>query len=72
MINRIERDAALERRFQPVMVNEPSVEETILILHGLRSLRAAPQAQISDRHRGCSASLNRYTSQTASSTKQLT
>lgn len=33
----IERDAALERRFQPVMVNEPSVEETILILHGLRS-----------------------------------
>ena len=33
----IERDAALERRFQPVMVNEPSVEETVLILQGLRS-----------------------------------
>ncbi|WP_052128610.1 ATP-dependent Clp protease ATP-binding subunit [Neosynechococcus sphagnicola] len=33
----IERDAALERRFQPVMVGEPSVEETIQILHGLRS-----------------------------------
>jgi ATP-dependent Clp protease ATP-binding subunit ClpC len=32
----IERDAALERRFQPVMVGEPSVEETIEILHGLR------------------------------------
>ena len=32
----IERDAALERRFQPVMVNEPSVEETIEILKGLR------------------------------------
>jgi ATP-dependent Clp protease ATP-binding subunit ClpC len=32
----IERDAALERRFQPVMVNEPSVEETIEILYGLR------------------------------------
>ncbi|MEM6425135.1 MAG: ATP-dependent Clp protease ATP-binding subunit [Cyanobacteria bacterium P01_H01_bin.119] len=32
----IERDAALERRFQPVNVGEPSVDETIEILHGLR------------------------------------
>nr|YP_009315220.1 Clp protease ATP binding subunit [Titanophycus setchellii]SCW23675.1 Clp protease ATP binding subunit [Titanophycus setchellii] len=32
----IEKDAALERRFQPVMVGEPSVEETIEILFGLR------------------------------------
>jgi ATP-dependent Clp protease ATP-binding subunit ClpC len=32
----IERDAALERRFQPVMVGEPSVAETIEILYGLR------------------------------------
>jgi ATP-dependent Clp protease ATP-binding subunit ClpC len=32
----IERDAALERRFQPVMVGEPSVEETVEILRGLR------------------------------------
>ncbi|MBD2101837.1 ATP-dependent Clp protease ATP-binding subunit [Leptolyngbya sp. FACHB-261] len=32
----IERDAALERRFQPVMIGEPSVAETIEILHGLR------------------------------------
>mgnify|MGYP000626521469 CR=1 FL=1 len=32
----IERDAALERRFQPVMVGEPSVDETIEILFGLR------------------------------------
>ncbi|MCX7681038.1 MAG: ATP-dependent Clp protease ATP-binding subunit [Anaerolineae bacterium] len=32
----IESDAALERRFQPVMVEEPSVEETIEILRGLR------------------------------------
>ncbi len=32
----IERDAALERRFQPVNVPEPNVEETIRILHGLR------------------------------------
>ena len=34
----IERDAALERRFQPVQVDEPSVDETILILTGVRSL----------------------------------
>ncbi|MBN8562877.1 MAG: ATP-dependent Clp protease ATP-binding subunit [Leptolyngbya sp. UWPOB_LEPTO1] len=33
----VEQDAALERRFQPVMINEPSIEETILILQGLRS-----------------------------------
>ncbi|HEY9688008.1 MAG TPA: ATP-dependent Clp protease ATP-binding subunit [Coleofasciculaceae cyanobacterium] len=32
----IEKDAALERRFQPVMVEEPSVEETIEIMRGLR------------------------------------
>ncbi len=32
----IEKDAALERRFQPIMVNEPSVEDTISILRGLR------------------------------------
>lgn len=34
----IERDAALERRFQPVMVDEPTVEETIEILQGVREL----------------------------------
>jgi ATP-dependent Clp protease ATP-binding subunit ClpB len=33
---RIEKDAALERRFQPVTVDEPSVEDTISILRGLR------------------------------------
>ncbi|MFM8459983.1 MAG: ATP-dependent Clp protease ATP-binding subunit, partial [Chthoniobacterales bacterium] len=32
----IEKDAALERRFQPVMVKEPSVEDTIAILRGLK------------------------------------
>ncbi|AFZ60359.1 ATPase AAA-2 domain protein [Anabaena cylindrica PCC 7122] len=32
----IERDAALERRFQPILVGEPSIEETIQILYGLR------------------------------------
>ncbi|HEV3123572.1 MAG TPA: ATP-dependent Clp protease ATP-binding subunit [Candidatus Dormibacteraeota bacterium] len=34
----IEKDAALERRFQPVFVEEPSLAETIDILHGIRSL----------------------------------
>ena len=33
----IESDAALERRFQPIIVNEPTVEETIEILRGIRS-----------------------------------
>lgn len=32
----VEKDPALERRFQPIQVNEPSVEDTILILKGLR------------------------------------
>jgi len=32
----IEKDAALERRFQPVMVKEPTVEDTISILRGLK------------------------------------
>ena len=32
----VEKDAALERRFQPIMVDEPTVEETIKILEGLR------------------------------------
>lgn len=32
----IEKDAALERRFQPVMINEPSLEDSIAILRGLR------------------------------------
>src|SRR5579863_2398581 len=37
----IESDAALERRFQPVMVEEPSIEATIAILRGLRTRYAA-------------------------------
>ncbi|MCC6146261.1 MAG: ATP-dependent Clp protease ATP-binding subunit, partial [Anaerolineaceae bacterium] len=32
----IESDAALERRFQPIKVNEPTIEETLQILHGIR------------------------------------
>ncbi len=37
----IESDAALERRFQPVTVDEPTIEETVTILRGLRSRYAA-------------------------------
>ncbi len=45
----IERDAALERRFQPVMVDEPSVEDTISILRGIKSrYEDFHQLQISD------------------------
>src|SRR5207248_9304168 len=33
----IEKDAALERRFQPIQVGEPTVEDTIAILRGLKS-----------------------------------
>ena len=32
----VERDAALERRFQPILVEEPSVEQTLEILHGIK------------------------------------
>ena len=40
----IEKDAALERRFQPVLVDQPSVEDTISILRGLAgALRSAPR-----------------------------
>ena len=45
----IERDPALERRFQQVMVNEPSVEDTIGILRGLKSrYEAHHKVQIND------------------------
>ncbi|MFT4064494.1 AAA family ATPase [Paraburkholderia sp.] len=45
----IEKDAALERRFQPVFVPEPSVEQTIVILRGLRDkLEAHHQVTFSD------------------------
>ena len=47
----IEKDAALERRFQPVMVEEPTLEQTIEILFGIRErLRAPPPGQ--DHRRG--------------------
>jgi ATP-dependent Clp protease ATP-binding subunit ClpC len=45
----IERDAALERRFQPVMVDEPSLEDTVQILRGIKSrYEDFHQLQISD------------------------
>ncbi len=45
----IEKDSALERRFQPVMVGEPSVEETVEILMGLRDrYEAHHKVQITD------------------------
>lgn len=45
----IERDAALERRFQPVQVDEPSIEDTIEILRGVRPLyEEHHRLQISD------------------------
>ncbi len=43
----IEKDAALERRFQPITVKEPSVEETIAILQGHQEeLRGAPPGEL--------------------------
>ncbi|MEV0521703.1 ATP-dependent Clp protease ATP-binding subunit, partial [Nonomuraea sp. NPDC050405] len=45
----VEKDAALERRFQPILVSEPTVEETIEILRGLRdAYEAHHQARITD------------------------
>ncbi len=45
----IEKDAALERRFQPVVVDEPSEEEAIMILYGLRDkYEAHHQVRITD------------------------
>ncbi|MCL6451345.1 MAG: ATP-dependent Clp protease ATP-binding subunit [Acetobacteraceae bacterium] len=45
----VEKDAALERRFQPIMVEEPSVEDTIAILKGLRDrYEAHHRVEISD------------------------
>src|SRR5215210_327519 len=45
----IEKDAALERRFQPVLVGEPTVDDTIEILHGLKDrFEAHHRARITD------------------------
>ncbi|MBV8530348.1 MAG: ATP-dependent Clp protease ATP-binding subunit [Candidatus Eremiobacteraeota bacterium] len=60
----IEKDSALERRFQPVMVGEPTVEETIEILKGLRDrYEAHHKVQISDEALAAAAKLgDRYIS----------
>ncbi len=55
----IEKDSALERRFQPVMVGEPSVEETIEILRGLRDrYEAHHKVQITDEALAAAAKLS--------------
>ncbi|MBO8187539.1 ATP-dependent Clp protease ATP-binding subunit [Streptomyces spirodelae] len=55
----IEKDAALERRFQPVMVREPTVEETVEILRGLRdSYEAHHQVRITDEAIDAAAALS--------------
>lgn len=60
----IEKDAALERRFQPVMVDEPSVNDTISILEGLRDrYEAHHRVKISDDALSAAAKLSeRYIS----------
>jgi ATP-dependent Clp protease ATP-binding subunit ClpB len=56
---RIEKDPALERRFQQVMVSEPSVEDTIAILRGLKGrYEAHHQVQIADAALVAAASLS--------------
>jgi ATP-dependent Clp protease ATP-binding subunit ClpC len=58
----IEKDSALERRFQPIMVEEPTVEDTIKILEGLRDrYEAHHRVKISDEALKSAAELsNRY------------
>ncbi|MCL5059017.1 MAG: ATP-dependent Clp protease ATP-binding subunit [Actinobacteria bacterium] len=58
----IEKDPALERRFQPIMVEEPTVEETIEILKGLRDkYEAHHRVSITDKALGAAAGLaDRY------------
>ncbi|MFI5644180.1 ATP-dependent Clp protease ATP-binding subunit [Kitasatospora sp. NPDC051705] len=60
----VEKDAALERRFQPVLVPEPSVEETVEILQGLRdAYEAHHQVRFTDAALDAAASLSdRYVS----------
>jgi len=60
----IEKDAALERRFQPVMVDEPTVEDTITILRGLKErYEIFHGVRIHDRALVCAATLSdRYIS----------
>nr|WP_296073242.1 ATP-dependent Clp protease ATP-binding subunit [uncultured Actinoplanes sp.] len=55
----IEKDAALARRFQPVLVGEPSVEDTVMILRGLRdNYEAHHQVRITDEALDAAAELS--------------
>ncbi|MGW4894430.1 ATP-dependent Clp protease ATP-binding subunit [Kitasatospora sp. NPDC004240] len=55
----VEKDAALERRFQPVLVPEPGVEETVGILHGLRdAYEAHHQVRFTDEALDAAAALS--------------
>ncbi|WP_435829588.1 ATP-dependent Clp protease ATP-binding subunit [Nonomuraea muscovyensis] len=55
----VEKDAALERRFQPILVSEPTVEETIEILRGLRdAYEAHHQVRITDEALHAAATLS--------------
>ena len=47
----IEKDGALERRFQPVFVGEPTVEDTIAILRGLKERFESPSWRAHQGHR---------------------
>ncbi|TDC99639.1 ATP-dependent Clp protease ATP-binding subunit [Nonomuraea deserti] len=60
----IEKDAALERRFQPILVSEPTVEQTVEILAGLRdTYEAHHQVRITDEALDAAANLSaRYIS----------
>lgn len=69
----IEKDAALERRFQPVLVTEPSVEDTIAILRGLKERYEVHHGvKISDSAIVAAAMLsNRYIADRFCQTRQL-
>ena len=63
----IEKDAAVERRFQPIMVGEPTVDETIAILEGLRdTYEAHHRVKIADEALRSAVTLSDSTSPTGS------
>jgi len=63
----VEKDAALERRFQPVVVEPPSVEDTISILRGLKErYETHHSVRITDGALVAAATLSTATSATAS------
>lgn len=56
----IEKDSALERRFQPVMVKQPKVEDTISILRGLNVTRFITESGSRIPHSAAAVLSNRY------------